>query len=139
MMTPPSGPAMALIATSPTSFRLAEREGLTINFEGGGGTIQRLVATIGNTPQVWTRVATPPAGALPAAPSAPPPAVADPTAEINPPPDRCAQRPAPRENAPETARQGALSNGTSNAAELRLKARFRIPMRARGWGNAFSC
>ena len=41
MMTPPSGPAITLLATSPTSFRVAEREGLTINFEGRGGMIER--------------------------------------------------------------------------------------------------
>ncbi len=43
-LTPPGGsaPAMTLVATSPTSFRVAEREGLTINFEGRGGTIERV-------------------------------------------------------------------------------------------------
>ncbi len=61
---------MTLIAISPTSFRVAEREGLTINFEGRGGLIERVVAVMGNTPQVWTRVGPPPAG--PAAPAAPP-------------------------------------------------------------------
>ena len=78
MATPPGGtaPALTLIAISPTSFRVAEREGLTISFEGRGGLIERAVATIGNTPQVWTRVATPPAGAPapPAATATPPPA-----------------------------------------------------------------
>ena len=72
-LTPPGGGGvtMTLVATSPTSFRVAEREGLTINFEGRGGMIERAVAVIGNTPQVWTRVATPPAGAstAPAAPA----------------------------------------------------------------------
>ena len=63
-LTPPGGGGvtMTLVATSPTSFRVAEREGLTITFEGRGGMIERAVAVIGNTPQVWTRVATPPAG-----------------------------------------------------------------------------
>ena len=79
MATPPGGnaPALTLIAISPTSFRVAEREGLTISFEGRGGLIERAVATIGNTPQVWTRVAAPPAGApaLPAAAATPPPAL----------------------------------------------------------------
>ena len=59
--------AMTLVATSPTSFRVAEREGLTINFEGRGGMIERARGRDGNTPQVWTRVATPPAGAPSAA------------------------------------------------------------------------
>jgi outer membrane protein assembly factor BamB len=77
MMTPPGGGVLTLIAASPTSFRVAEREGLTINFEGRGGMIERLVAVIGNTPQVWTRVAAAPAGA-PAAPPAAAPAPAAP-------------------------------------------------------------
>ena len=38
---------MTLIAISPTSFRVAEREGLTINFEGRGGMIERVVAVLG--------------------------------------------------------------------------------------------
>ena len=39
MATPPGGtaPTLTLVATSPTSFRVAEREGLTISFEGRGG------------------------------------------------------------------------------------------------------
>ncbi len=76
-VTPPSGSANALtlIATSQTSFRVAESEGLTLNFEGRGGMIERVVASGGNAPpQVWTRVATPAAGApAPSAPAAPPP------------------------------------------------------------------
>ena len=82
MMTPPNGGPVTLIAASPTSFRVAEREGLTINFEGRGGTVERLIAVVGNTPQVWVRAAAAPAGA-PAAPAAAPaasPAATPPTA-----------------------------------------------------------
>ena len=43
-----AGPPMTLVATSPTSFRVAEREGLTINFEGRGGMIERVVAVVAN-------------------------------------------------------------------------------------------
>ena len=89
MATPPGGsaPTLTLVATSATSFRVAERDGLTISFEGRGGLIERAVATIGNTPQVWTRVATPPAGAPapPAATATPPPAAPPATpADIKP-------------------------------------------------------
>jgi outer membrane protein assembly factor BamB len=83
-LSPPGGAVtMAMIAVSPTSFRVAEREGLTFNFEGRGGTIERLNAVVGSSTQVWTRVATPPAGAAPApaaAPPAAPPAAAAPAA-----------------------------------------------------------
>ena len=66
---PPAGTgAMTLSAISPTSFRVVEREGLVINFEGRGGMIERAVAVLNNTPQVWTRVAASPArGCGPAA------------------------------------------------------------------------
>jgi len=76
-LTPPNGTTpMALIAVAPARFRPAEREGLTISFEGRGGTIERALAVVGNSTQVWTRVAAPPAGtAAPAAPAVatPPP------------------------------------------------------------------
>ena len=69
---PPAGTgAMTLAAISPTSFRVVEREGLVINFEGRGGMIERAVAVLNNTPQVWTRVAASPAGAAAAPPPAP--------------------------------------------------------------------
>ena len=79
---------MALIATSPASFRVAEREGLVINFEGGGGAIARVVTLLRNSPQFWTRAATAPAGA-PAAVAAAPPAAAPPSAAAD-------AKPAPR-------------------------------------------
>jgi hypothetical protein len=114
MLTPPGGgaAAMALIATSPTSFRVAEREGLTINFEGRGGMIERVVAIVGNTPQVWARVATPPAGTPAApAPAAPPPAAAAPTAADTKP----AVRTAPR-NWPGFRGANAAGNGDGQGA-----------------------
>jgi len=111
-LTPPGGTAaMALVATSPTSFRLAEREGLTINFEGRGGTIERVVAVMGNTPQVWTRVATSPAPGAPAAAApapAPPPA---PSAALLKP----AARTAPR-NWPGFRGEHASGNGDGQGA-----------------------
>jgi outer membrane protein assembly factor BamB len=114
MMTPLGGSAaaMALIAISPTSFRVAEREGLTINFEGRGGMIERVVAMVGNTTQVWTRVATPPAGApAPAAPAAPPPAAAAPTAADAKPAARTAAR-----NWPGFRGENAAGNGDGQGA-----------------------
>ncbi len=117
------GVTMTLVATSPTSFRVAEREGLTLNFEGRGGMIERAVAVIGNTPQVWTRVATPPAGAAPAAPptaatptpppaavAAPPPAAAPTATDIKP-----AARTAAR-NWPEFRGDNAAGNGDGQGA-----------------------
>ena len=83
----PGAAPMTLVATSPTSFRNVEREGLTFSFEGRGGTIERLLAVLGSTTQVWTRVATPPAGATgaPAAPTGAPPATAPPApADLKP-------------------------------------------------------
>ena len=115
MFAPPGGtaPPMTLIAISPTSFRVAEREGLTINFEGRGGMIERAVAVVANTPQVWTRVATPPAGAPapPAATATPPPAVPATTpADIRP-----AARTAAR-NWPGFRGENAAGNGDGQGA-----------------------
>ena len=109
-MTPPGGSAasMTLIATSPTSFRVAEREALTISFEGRGGTMDRLVSTMRNTPQVWTRVATPPAGA-PAPPPAP--TAAAPTAADTKPAARTAAR-----NWPGFRGENASGNGDGQGA-----------------------
>jgi outer membrane protein assembly factor BamB len=112
--TPPGGsaPAMTLVATSPTSFRVAEREGLTINFEGRGGMIERAVAVIGNSPpQVWTRVATPPAGAAAPATPAPPPAAPAPTAADTKPAARTAAR-----NWPGFRGENAAGNGDGQGA-----------------------
>ena len=118
MMTPPGGgaTAMTLVATSPTSFRVAEREGLTINFEGRGGMIERAGGVVGESPpQVWTRVATPPAGArqrrraAPAAP--PPPAAAAPTAADTKPAARTAAR-----NWPGFRGENAAGNGDGQGA-----------------------
>jgi outer membrane protein assembly factor BamB len=108
--TPPGGSAapMTLIAISPTSFRVAEREGLTLNFEGRGGTIERLVAVVGNTPQVWTRVATAPGAP---APAATPPAVAAPTAADIKPAARTAAR-----NWPGFRGENAAGNGDGQGA-----------------------
>ncbi len=114
-VTPPSGSAnaMTLVATSQTSFRVAEREGLTLNFEGRGGMIERVVAAAGNAPpQVWTRVATPPAGAPPpSAPAVPPPAAAAPTAADTKPADRTAAR-----NWPGFRGENAAGNGDGQGA-----------------------
>jgi len=111
--TPPGGGAatMTLIAISPTSFRVAEREGLTINFEGRGGTIERLVAVVGNTPQVWTRVATTAGAPAPAAPAATPPAVGAPTAADIKPATRTAAR-----NWPGFRGENAAGNGDGQGA-----------------------
>jgi outer membrane protein assembly factor BamB len=117
--TPPGGsaPALTLVATSPTNFRVAEREGLTINFEGRGGMIERAVALLGNNPpQVWTRVATPPAGTpgapAPTTPAAPPtPAAAPPTAADTKPAARTAAR-----NWPGFRGENAAGNGDGQGA-----------------------
>ena len=87
---------MTLIPTSPASFRLDEREDLTINFEGRGGVIDRVVTLVRNSPQVWTRIPSgtggaPPAPAAAAAPAPPPPSAAAPTVDTKP-----ATRTAPR-------------------------------------------
>ena len=118
-LVPPGGAAaaMTLIATSPTSFRVAEREGLTINFEGRGGIIERVVAVQGSTPQVWVRAAaapanTAPAAAPPTATATPPPAPATPppAADIKP-----AARTAPR-NWPGFRGDNAGGNGDGQGA-----------------------
>jgi outer membrane protein assembly factor BamB len=90
---------MTLIATSPTSFRLDEREDLTINFEGRSGAIDRVVTLVRNSPQVWTRVSTATGGAsapaaAAAAPARVPPAAAAPALAAKPAP-RTAPRPWP--------------------------------------------
>jgi hypothetical protein len=113
MMAPPSGPAMALIASSPTSFRLTEREGLTINFEGRGGMVERLVAVVANTPQVWTRVPATAAGAAAAAPPAATPAPAP--AAAPPAPDKPVVRTAAR-NWPGFRGENANGNGDGQGA-----------------------
>jgi len=79
MLTPPrAGQQLTLAATSATSFQVVEQPGLTLSFEGRGGTIERVVAVMAGTPQVWTRVAAAAPGAVPAPPpTAPPPAPAD--------------------------------------------------------------
>ena len=119
-LVPPGGAAaaMTLIATSPTSFRVAEREGLTINFESRGGIVERVVAVQGSTPQVWVRVAAAPAGAAPAASAAPaPPAAAiPPTATPAPATDiKPAARTAPR-NWPGFRGDNAGGNGDGQGA-----------------------
>jgi outer membrane protein assembly factor BamB len=118
MMVPPTSGAtpMTLVAMSPTSFRLAEREGLTINFEGRGGMIERAVAVVANSPpQVWTRVATSPAGAAPAGAAAPAttptPAAPAPTAADTKPAARTAAR-----NWPGFRGENASGNGDGQGA-----------------------
>jgi outer membrane protein assembly factor BamB len=114
MITPPGAAAvpLAMIATSPTSFRVAERDGLVFNFEGRGGMIERLVAVFGNTPQVWTRVAAAPAGAAP-----PPAAAAPPPAAAAPAPVEPAARTAPR-NWPGFRGENAAGNGDGQGAPV---------------------
>jgi outer membrane protein assembly factor BamB len=112
MATPPGGstPTLTLVAISSTNFRVAEREGLTIAFEGRGGMIERAVATIGNTPQVWTRVAAPAAEAAVTAPAAPPAAAAPTAADVRP-----ADRTAPRDW-PGFRGENAAGNGDGQGA-----------------------
>ena len=114
-LTPPGGAAtpLTLVATSQTSFRAAEREGLTINFEGRGGMIERVVAVVGNTPQVWTRVVAPAAGgpAPGAATPSPAPAPAAPTAADTKPADRTTAR-----NWPGFRGENASGNGDGQGA-----------------------
>jgi outer membrane protein assembly factor BamB len=68
-VTPPGQPALLLVPTSPTTFRLPEAPGITLAFGGRGGTIERAVLTQNGQSQTLDRVATPPAAA-----AAPPPA-----------------------------------------------------------------
>ncbi len=77
---------MALIATSPESFRVAEREGLVINFEARGGGPARVVTLLRNSPQFWTRAAAAAAGAPAPAAGAAPPAATAPTTAVDPKP-----------------------------------------------------
>jgi hypothetical protein len=114
-LTPPGGgPPMALLATSPTSFRVTEREGLLFNFEGGAGKIERMVAVQGTTKQVWARVATPAAGTS----TAPAPAAAAPPAAA-PTPDPTSLKPAARtapRNWPGFRGENAAGNGDGQGA-----------------------
>lgn len=75
--TAPGG-ALTLVPTSQNSFQPLERDGLTLSFEGRGGLAERMVARQGNMAQVWTRVATPAAGAPAPAPAGAAPAPAAP-------------------------------------------------------------
>jgi hypothetical protein len=114
MLTPPGGgAAMTLVAISPTSFRPAEREGLTVNFEGREGKIERLVAVVGNANQVWTRVAAPaPGAATPAtAPAAASPAPPAPSPADMKPAVRTAAR-----NWPGFRGENAIGNGDGQGA-----------------------
>jgi outer membrane protein assembly factor BamB len=66
-------PPVTLVATSPTSFRIAEIAGVTLGFQGRGGLTERVVATRNNATQNFERVAAPAAGSAPAAGAAAPP------------------------------------------------------------------
>jgi outer membrane protein assembly factor BamB len=68
---PPGQQARPLLPTSQTAFRLAEVAGVTVEFLGRGGTIERVMVTQGANTQSLARVTTPPAGAAPAEPAAP--------------------------------------------------------------------
>jgi outer membrane protein assembly factor BamB len=110
MLTPPNGPPTPLRAVSPTTFRVAAVEGLTLAFEGRGGTIERMLAHQGNTTQVWTRAAAAAAATPPAAtPAGPAPATAD-VADMKP-----APRTAPR-NWPGFRGDNAAGNGDGQGA-----------------------
>ncbi len=114
VVTPPGpgAPQMTLVATSPTTFRLAEAEGLALTFEGRGGAIERLVVVQGGTPQVWTRAAAAaPGPAAPAAPGSatPPPAKPDP-ADLKPAARRAAR------NWPGFRGENAAGNGDGQGA-----------------------
>jgi hypothetical protein len=92
-------PTLTLVPTSQNSFRPAEFEGLTIAFEGRGGTIESMMLTQGSTKQTFARVIGEPAAASPgtAAPAAPttPAAAPKPDPETPKPAARTAARPWP--------------------------------------------
>jgi outer membrane protein assembly factor BamB len=103
-------PPLTLVATSPTTFRIAEVEGLTATFEGRGGTVERVIVTQGGTPQVWTRVA---AGAGPSAAAAPAPtAAAAPAGDLKPAPRGAAR------NWPSFRGEQASGNGDGQGAAV---------------------
>jgi outer membrane protein assembly factor BamB len=89
-------PAVTLVPTSQTSFRIAELSGVTLGFQGRGGMTERVIATQNNQTQSFERVAATPAGSTPA-PAANPPAAAPPKPDIAPskPVVRTAARPWP--------------------------------------------
>ena len=89
-------PPVALVPTSPTSFRIAEASGVTLGFQGRGGLTERVVVTQNNQSQSFERVAATPAGSAPAtAPSAPAAAAPKPDAAPAKPVARTAARPWP--------------------------------------------
>ncbi len=116
--TAPGG-ALTLVPTSQNAFRPLERDGLTVSFDGRGGIVERMVAQQGNMSQVWTRVATPAAGATPAAAPAPSPAVVPPAAAATAAPadTRPAPRRAPR-NWPAFRGDNASGNGDGQGAAV---------------------
>jgi outer membrane protein assembly factor BamB len=92
--TPPGAPPSTLLATSQNVFRVADVEGMTITFQGRGGTVENVLQQLGARSQIWARVsapATPPPAAPPAATAPAKPATADP---VKPAP-RAAARPWP--------------------------------------------
>ena len=89
-------PAVTLVPTSPTSFRIAELSGVTLGFQGRGGLTERVLATQNNQTQSFERVAATPAGSAPAT-GASAPAAAPPKPDVVPskPVVRTAARPWP--------------------------------------------
>jgi outer membrane protein assembly factor BamB len=89
-------PAVTLVPTSPTSFRIAELSGVTLGFQGRGGLTERVLATQNNQTQSFERVAATPPGSAPAT-GASAPAAAPPKPDVVPskPVVRTAARPWP--------------------------------------------
>ena len=89
-------PAVTLLPTSQTSFRIAELSGVTLGFQGRGGMTERVIVTQNNQTQSFERVAAAPAGSATATgPSAPVTAPPNPDAAPSKPVVRTAARPWP--------------------------------------------
>jgi hypothetical protein len=97
-VTTPGQPALTLVPTSPTAFRVAEFDGLTFSFAARGGLVERMVATQNNNNQVFERVvagaAAPAAGTGAAAAGAPAASAATPGEAASK--DPAILKPAPR-------------------------------------------
>ena len=94
----PGQAPLTLVATSPTSFKVSELEGVTVAFAGRGGLIENLVLTQGSTTQTLARLSAAAAAAA-ASPASPAPSPAEkPATAAAPaadPPRRGAPRPWP--------------------------------------------
>ena len=90
--TPQGQPGRALVATSPTSFRVEEDAAITLTFGGRAGTIENVVLTQRGQNTTLARVAA--TAAAPASPPSPP-AVAEKVLDTMKPAARAAARPWP--------------------------------------------